>query len=501
MNDNDSSIQQQMRSISHGAVATIGGHALQRLIGVVMNGLLTRVLGPTLYSIYAVSWRLVWTFRRLVILGAGATMVRGGARASTRDERSKLAAIAYLSALIGGGLFASLMFQYAPLLNDYLLQEHELIKALRVFALMIPFAGVIVVNAAFLRSQHHIGRLIALKSVGWPLVRVVAIAAAASFGYGLFGIMGAVLTGTAVLALVGWVYTLYCTETRLTSPGWSAVVSFVNHALPNAMTILSGFLRIRIYIFLVGYFIARQAAAGEYNVALILMEVTAIPLMAFGKLFPPVASELYENGRFSDLRRVYTAVVRMVIITTLPLIIYEAIYGQILLGLFGQQYRSVYGVLLLFLFARLLSNSVGSTGWLLLMTDHQYPRLVLDWILVVVNLPLAYFLITEYGIIGAAIGNIVQIIGQNLLQLAMLYYLEGLIPFDWSLLKPLGPTIVMVAIMGVLFVTPLGLYRLVAGGLIGLFGYIMTFRYVGLESLDRAVLLGLYEGYREKIGL
>jgi len=52
-----------------------------------------------------------------------------------------------------------------------------------------------------------------------------------------------------------------------------------------------------------------------------------------------------------------------------------------------------------------VGSAVGATGWLLMMTDHQYARMALDWLLAVLNVALTYAFVVRYGLVGAALGT------------------------------------------------------------------------------------------------
>jgi len=84
-----------------------------------------------------------------------------------------------------------------------------------------------------------------------------------------------------------------------------------------------------------------------------------------------------------------------------------------------------------------VGSAVGATGWLLMMTDHQYARMALDWLLAVLNVALTYAFVVRYGLVGAALGTSLAIAVQNAIQVILLRRFEGLWPFDRTYLTPL----------------------------------------------------------------
>jgi len=82
-----------------------------------------------------------------------------------------------------------------------------------------------------------------------------------------------------------------------------------------------------------------------------------------------------------------------------------------------------------------VGSAVGATGWLLMMTDHQYARMALDWLLAVLNVALTYAFVVRYGLVGAALGTSLAIAVQNAIQVILLRRFEGL----WRSTAPTSP--------------------------------------------------------------
>jgi O-antigen/teichoic acid export membrane protein len=147
----------------------------------------------------------------------------------------------------------------------------------------------------------------------------------------------------------------------------------------------------------------------------------------------------------------------------------------------------------------LVGSAVGATGWLLMMTDHQYARMALDWLLAVLNTVLTYAFVTEFGLVGAALGTAVAIAVQNGIQVVLLRRFEGLWPFDATFLKPLAAGVAAAAVMGgvrEVLATPAA----VAVGLpLGALAYVGVLVALGVNPRDRLVVRSLATRYRETV--
>jgi len=146
-----------------------------------------------------------------------------------------------------------------------------------------------------------------------------------------------------------------------------------------------------------------------------------------------------------------------------------------------------------------VGSAVGATGWLLMMTDHQYARMILDWILAVLNVALTYAFTVRFGLVGAALGTSLAIATQNGLQVLLLRRFEGLFPFDRTFLKPLVAGGGMIAAMLLVRVSLSGLTAVAAGTIVGLASYVFGLVVLGVDPRDRLVVVELAARYREAI--
>lgn len=488
-----------LESISHGAVVSFGGITTERVVNFLTNLLLTHALGVAVYGVYAFAWQLTGIVLRFAPLGSTGTLVKYVSAAADDVERGRIAGLAYATTVLTSLVLAVGLWTWAPAINDLTLNVPLFPGLLRLFALGIPFIALLRVHVFLFRAVEQVNLQVAADFLVRPGVRLVAVLAALGLGLAAEGIVAAIVLSMVVLAVVLFPLTVHLTGVRPTLHGAGGDARrFYNHAGPTALTGISMLLRTRIDVILIGFFLADAAAAeatGIYNVVLLIVGFVVIPLIAFNQLMPPVASRLWEEGQDETLNAVYTSITRLIVTTTVPLVAIAVVYGPELLGLFGPTYRRGYEVLLVFMVGRLVGNGVGATGWLLLMTEHQYARLALDWFLAALNVVLSYLFVVHFGMVGAALGTSSAIAVQNLLQVILLHRYEGLFPFDRTFLKPLAAG---VASMGVMWAArPLlgGPALVLLGSLVGLVAYVAGLRLLGIQPRDRFVWAALRERY------
>jgi O-antigen/teichoic acid export membrane protein len=188
------------------------------------------------------------------------------------------------------------------------------------------------------------------------------------------------------------------------------------------------------------------------------------------------------------LNAVYTSVTRLIVTTVIPFLVVFLVYGHELLGVFGPTYTRGYVPLVIYLGGVFVGSAVGATGWLLMMTDHQYARMALDWLLAAVNIVLTYLFIRQFGIAGAALGTSLAIAVQNGIQVVLLRRFEGLWPFDRTFLPPITAGLAALAAMWTVRVTVPGGIGVVSGSTSGVGIYVILLRALGGNPRDRLVV-------------
>jgi len=160
---------------------------------------------------------------------------------------------------------------------------------------------------------------------------------------------------------------------------------------------------------------------GVYGVAFRLSMFASITLMAINSIASPKFAEMYGEKNMDGLKKVAQQSTKMIFWSTFPLVILFFMFPELLLGLFGEQFKiGVYAFLLLSL-GKLISAFSGSVGNLLQMTGKQLIYMNILLVGAIINVILNYLLIPIYGINGAAIASMTSIIIWNL---TMVYYVK-----------------------------------------------------------------------------
>ena len=488
--------REALLTIAHGAVVTSGGQSLQRLLTAGTEYALAQGLGPVVYGVYAFAWRITQLLFRLVNFGSVQTLQRYLSAYEDEPERQRrVVGLAYLTTVVVGVVIAIGLLLGSDRLNDATVSNPAFPATISLFAVLVVLVGLVRIHAGVLRATESARGEVLFNRVLRPAVRLLSAVGALALGYSVVGVAGAIVAGTATLALVGFPIVASTTGIRATLGGVrSEARRFYNHSTPIALSSLGKVFQNRVDVMLVG-FLLTASAAGVYNVVLVLVSLAWIPLLSFNMLLPPVASSLYADDEMTTLNGVYTAVTRLIVTTVVPILAVLVVYGNAVLSTFGPSFTEGYVPLVIYLGGVLVGSAVGATGWLLMMTDHQYARMALDWLLAVLNTLLTFTFVRAFGLPGAALGTAVAIAVQNTIQVFLLRHLEGLWPFDATFLKPLGAGGATVGTMLVVRETVPGIAGIALGLAAGVATYVGLLVVLGVDDRDRLVVSTLASRY------
>jgi O-antigen/teichoic acid export membrane protein len=487
MSDKDGSdgSLESLTTIFKGAGLFLVGKVVSRVFGLLTNLVLTRFLGASLYGIYAylnVIFGLITVFTRL---GGDKSVMRFLPEYSDQPrKRQAMLTLAYGTTLGASVLVAIAIYVFAPLISTLTLDDPLLVQVLRITAIVIPFNTLSMITYSVFKGIERMDYNVAVSSVVSPVLRLVFVGGAVALGYSLIGAAAGLIVSGFLTMIVAFVVLLRKTETGSVSrPTRSEAKQYYDFSVPLTFTQLGSFLYNRIDVLMIGFFLS-GSAVGIYNITVLLSRVLSLPLTAFNQLFPPIASDLYHAGQHERLQSIYASVTRLILTAALFPAIAMFVYAPELLGLFGEDFAKGESVLVLFIFAQVTNAMVGPSGYLLMMSDHQYLTMINQVGSGILNATLNYVLILRFGFIGAALATASVLSAINLLRLIEVWYLEGLSPYDTTYLKPVAAGIASgVAMTAVSF--SLEQFRLiVVGGSIGAIVYLSGLYLLGIDDGD-----------------
>jgi len=480
-NDSTSS---NLRSISQGATLFILGKAINDGLRVVLNAILTNAIGASLYGIYAYGNVIKSFFVLLGRLGSDKAILKFVPQ-EDGESRKRYFGLAVLTTILAGTGFGAFLYVFAPTITELTIQRPLLTEVLQVISVVIPFVALTeTINSVFkalelLQYQVFVSRVVS------PIVRLFGVGVALLLGYSLVGITAMLAVAAVIVLIVGlWIFKSRVSLRPSFSQSRDEVTEFYDFSLPLTFNETGSFLNRNVDVLMVGMLLS-GTIVGIYNVSIMLTTALAIPLGAFGQLFPPIASRLYSEGNIEELQALYTHITRWVFTLALFPAAAMTIFAEEVLTIFGPSFAAGVPILTLFVVGQLTNAAVGPSGYVLMMTGHQKLTMANQWLLGTCNIVLNYVFINEFGGIGAALatGGILAL--TNIIRVAEVWYTERLLPYSVTFVKPIVACVMASAVMVAVRLKLSGVSLLIAGGILGAVVFGATLLQLGIEDEDK----------------
>lgn len=473
-------------------VASVFGNGLNYLFGMYF----ARALGPVDFGLYA----LGMTVFNIAVLFAPLGMETAVMKFVSQEAGSGGMASARKTIMSGVGvaaafglLLALCMAFSSDMLAHTLFGKPELSSVFLLLAIGVPLAAVLAVAISSLQALGQIRTMALIRNGLEPVGKFILAAIAVSMGFGLAGVLGALLTIFLISLVISVWYLRRLTDFRFERPivpGGLETKALLAFSMPLVISNLFGIVAPRSDMLAIGAYLASQDIA-VYAVASQTAAVLVLILGAFDTAIMPTIGGLLAKQDVGQLADVSKAAARWAMTLSIFVFVQLALFGGDLLRLFGPTFES--GALCLTILAAghlVSSASVSSTG-IILMSGHSkvimLNSIVIGVALIVSNMAL----VPRFGIVGAACATSVCIAASSLLCATEAKRFSGVIPYSWRHLKPLCAGVLTLAV-GLL------LKSAVAEASVLLLAPIMAAVYVGLlvsfglEARDRDAIAQMF---------
>ena len=178
-----------------------------------------------------------------------------------------------------------------------------------------------------------------------------------------------------------------------------------------------------------------------YGTALRLATLTAVPLNVINAVTASTIAELFQKGQTKKLEFILRGLATLAALPALIILLIFIIAGANILGLiYGDFYRIGAPVLIILTTGSVMSVAAGSCGQSLMMSGHQKALMIVSVISGLLTLTIELLVVQQYGVIGVAIAMSVGILVKNSLMLVTNKHLTGiwtLLTFRWKQYIPL----------------------------------------------------------------
>jgi O-antigen/teichoic acid export membrane protein len=440
--------RRQMGTISRHSAVFLLGTVFTSAIGYAFKVYLARTLGAESLGIYTLGMTMVGFLGVFNALGLPQAAVRFVAAYSGQNQSEKLRIFLRWSLLV---LFASTLFfggfllLAGPTVAVRFYHTPALIPYLRLFALIMTLGVFTTFLSQVLTGYHQVARRTAIVSfVGSPLTMVFTLLLAA-LGWGLRGYIAAQI-GSAVFVLVLLGFSVWRLTPKSEGPPVSPDYSIRGEVVTFSATVFgTGFLE---YLLsqadgvLIGYFRSAREI-GIYAVTGALVTFVPVILQSVNQIFSPMIASLHARGESEMLKRIFQTLTKWIIGLTLPLAGVMIVFASQIMHIFGSAFEPGWPVLVIGTIGQVINCSVGSVGFLLLMSGHQGTLIRVEAAMAVVMIALNLALVPRWGIVGAAVAAAVTTALMNLWYLIKVRQKLRIIPYTSSYRRMVVPALTL----------------------------------------------------------
>lgn len=391
-----------------------------------------------------------------------------------------------------GVLFGGISFFSADLLAEKLFHKPELAPVLRYLSLGIPISAIMTISVTSIRGFKIITPYVLVRKIFLPLFSFVFSVGVLAMGYGLKELSAAYVISVGCAAALG-VFLLVSflspfTERHNSLPERDKYLSFIRSAfLVNILLFSISWSD----LIILGAFRSSQEA-GIYFASKRTALILNLLLISLNTIFAPLISHLYSGRKYDHLDHAFKTGTQWILILGLPLFLIMLFFSGELLSLFGPHFKAGQMPLIILALGQFVNLSVGSVGYLLMMTGHQRWMVFNSIILAILVVLMTLVLVPRYGMVGAAYANASAIILANFVALMEVYFLLRLHPYNIRYFKVLflGAITAAIAYGMRYFLPDTGsiIFLLMEGAFILVIFFALVILF-GLEENERKILM------------
>jgi O-antigen/teichoic acid export membrane protein len=408
------------RRLLSGSTWALGGKIAAATIGIITNGVLTRLLTKQEFGVYLLAFSIISVGAVIGSLGLPKTVLRFVAENMTLGQPGRARRAIYTALGLGvlGALCISLayLFIVGDLVSRYLFDSSALVAVIGLTAGWIAISTMQEIMAETFRGFHDIrmatlfgGLATGGKSAGL-IMRVMLLACLvlllATVGHtDLRTVMLASIGAGAASSLLAALF-LHKRISSLGAQGMENPIS-AGDELRDAFPILiisltSFFLLSAADLWILAYF-RSDADVAVYGAAARLVALIAMPLLLTNLVLPPIIAEMYAQGRTAELEGTLRSFSTLSgVPSLLVLIVFMLLGGPILGVVYGSGYQSAAMVLVLLSAGKLAAVWAGSCGAVLQFTGHQGSMLRVNLLTSPLFIIGALLVVRDYGPVGIA---------------------------------------------------------------------------------------------------
>ena len=389
--------------------------------------LVARLLGPAALGTFSVAWATTDLLSKIGIFGLDDTIITFTARAETSGDRARSRALFRLAVLLGVlqcTVVAGISIAAVWLLGGRFGLDPQMAAALSVMFCAMPGIALYRINTAVSRGMKVMRHDIFSRGITETIGTTAAFLIAVWFGFKTFAPELAVIAGMAASGIVA--FTL-ARSLFWSAPRRSADLSYLAeardllvYAAPISAYDLLNAVIVRLDVVMLGCFIGRApgvtlTTVGIYGAVVEVAGGLRKVNQAFNPIFAPVIAGLTKDGDQEHAAAAFSRVAQWMLWILLPPLAVMIFAGPLILSIYGPTF-SRGGNWLIIVAIACATNAFVSLAETVIMV--QKPRLNLwnSLVTCIVAVTANVWLISRFGVTGAAFGILLPYVLQGILR-------------------------------------------------------------------------------------
>ncbi|MEP6973846.1 MAG: oligosaccharide flippase family protein [Spartobacteria bacterium] len=468
--------------------------------------LVARLLGSATLGIFGLAWSAMDLVSKFCTLGFDYSAISFIARSEGVGDRESSRLVrktAVTVSLASSVLLALCGFVLVWRFGSAAGLRPEIARASAVMLLALPGVTLYRVNTALSRGMtvmhHDIYSRGLTESLGTALALLVAFALGArQLAPEFAGIAGTLASGLVAFLLARRLFAP--TAGGTVRPNDRLVSRLLRDSAPIALYDLLNIGIMRIDLIMLGWFVGRAPGVtlqtlGIYAAAVEVGGGLRKVSGSFTPIFTPIVARQIGARQIREAEESYGYLARWMLAILLPAVVVLALAGGAIMTIFGASfYRG--GIWAAIIGGGCALNAFVSLGETILMVERPKINLLNSSVAFVAAVGLNLLLIPAYGALGAAFGVLLPYVIKGLLRWAQIRWF-----FAWrwpwrALFKPWVAALVPLPVALLALGFGRGWWVEIAAAALYLVGYFITWRVIGLEPNDRALLDQLFKKKR-----
>lgn len=280
--------------------------------------------------------------------------------------------------------------------------------AIGALAWFLPAGGLLILALAISRGLGGVAPYVFIGSIGLPLIRLAAVAAALGLGVLWTSVAWGApqVPALAVAVIVGWrrIRALESRRGEVGSLRPTRALARTVLAYGSSRTLSAALEQVLLWadVLIVGM-IAGNAASGIYGGASRFVMAGLIVDTAIRVVVSPRLSALLHRENLEGAQHLYGVAAQWLVLFSTPIYLLAMVYAPTLLALLGREFVEGSSVLMILSVGALITLSAGNIHSLLLMSGRSGLALLNKAIVVTANIAGDTVLVPRFGINGAAV--------------------------------------------------------------------------------------------------